>query len=267
MAALGRGQCSHCELTFMMVKHAQSRGFSGMSQATQEALSHAVDGRFTHPAGWDLPPWLESAWVSFVLGMPGQMSRLVVACISAVPYQSALRCWYCSTAPACYYGALGTTVCSATAHNGATGLLQQLRHGNTPCSHTGRSHTRCHAPLPSQVWDEVAGRCEEAQDWPFLRTGVPPRAGQRLYMTVSIQLAQLANSRTWLPEMNVVVAAETEAVPVQCVGPPCLVSRPPPARLASARPPCKHPPASCASLPARLMRPLPLFALACCTCR
>ena len=239
----------------MMVKHARSRGFNGMDQATQEALSHAVDGRFAHPAAWDLPPWLESGWVSFILGMPGQMS--VLPCASAEPNQTSVRCCSCLTAPACTDGALGMTVCSATAHNGAPGFLQQLRHGSTPCSHKGRSHTRSHGPLLNQVWDEVAVRCEEAQDWPFLRTGVPPRVGQRLYMTVSMQLAQTANSRTWLLDMNVVVAAETEAVPVQCVGPPCLVSRPPPARLASARPPCKHPPASCASLPARLMRPLP----------
>ncbi|KAL4440055.1 hypothetical protein ABPG75_003056 [Micractinium tetrahymenae] len=43
--------------------------------------------------------------------------------------------------------------------------------------------------LPSWVdhgWvvDSMAERCEGVQDWPFLRTQVPPRVGQRLYMNV-----------------------------------------------------------------------------------
>lgn len=31
----------------------------------------------------------------------------------------------------------------------------------------------------------MAAECEKAQDWPFLRTGKPPRVGQRLYVNVS----------------------------------------------------------------------------------
>ena len=49
-----------------MVQHARSRGFSGVNRDLEELLSRAVDGRFTHPAGWGLPPWLESGWVSFL---------------------------------------------------------------------------------------------------------------------------------------------------------------------------------------------------------
>ena len=30
----------------------------------------------------------------------------------------------------------------------------------------------------------MAARCESVQAWPFLRTGVAPREGQRLYMNV-----------------------------------------------------------------------------------
>ncbi|EFN56147.1 hypothetical protein CHLNCDRAFT_144818 [Chlorella variabilis] len=32
--------------------------------------------------------------------------------------------------------------------------------------------------------DEMAARCESVQAWPFLRTGVAPREGQRLYMNI-----------------------------------------------------------------------------------
>lgn len=51
-----------------MVQHARSRGFSGVNRDLEELLSRAVDGRFTHPAGWHLPPWVESGWVSFLAG-------------------------------------------------------------------------------------------------------------------------------------------------------------------------------------------------------
>lgn len=40
----------------------------------------------------------------------------------------------------------------------------------------------------SEGWvvDQTSDQCSAAQDWPFLRTGVAPRVGQRLYMAVSL---------------------------------------------------------------------------------
>ncbi len=38
----------------------------------------------------------------------------------------------------------------------------------------------------------MAQGCEKAQGWPFLRTGVPPRVGQRLYMNVGYAKAGCA---------------------------------------------------------------------------
>lgn len=56
----------HAMSSFSMVQNVGSRGFGGRTQDMEEALSRAVDGRFSHPAGWSLPPWVESRWVSWL---------------------------------------------------------------------------------------------------------------------------------------------------------------------------------------------------------